>query len=64
MGYTATDAYGPYTDTGCSSAPTARANTEVETHAGAPTPVDTGSSLTVVQLAASHQPHRPAVSPR
>jgi hypothetical protein len=62
MGYSSTDAYGAYTDTGCASAPTARTNTEVEMHLS--TEVDTGSKNSVTLTIASHQPHRPATAPR
>jgi hypothetical protein len=57
-----TDAYGSWLDTGCSTQPAARPNTEVETHNASE--IDTGSKLTIAQVIASHVPHRAALSPR
>lgn len=62
MAISGTDAYGPYIDTGVSTAPTVRPNVEVETHAV--NEVDTGSKLSVTQIVASHSGHRPPNSPR
>ncbi len=62
MGYTGTDSYGTFTDTGCATAPTSRLNTEIESHAASE--VDTGSKNTVVVTVASHGPHRSPNSPR
>jgi hypothetical protein len=59
---TYTDALGVCIDTGVAVQPTARVNTEIETHS--PSEIDTGSKLTIAQLGASHVPHRSASSPR
>lgn len=62
MGYSGTDAYGTFLDTGASSAPATRANTELESHLS--TEVDTGSKNSIAVSQASHSPHRSATSPR
>jgi hypothetical protein len=58
MAISYTDALGNIVDTGCGTQPTARANTEVETHTALE--IDTGSKLTPVStLVSSHTPKRP-----
>jgi hypothetical protein len=60
---TYTDALGVVLDTGVATQPTARPNTELETHNASE--IDTGTrGLTVSQIVALHSPHRPVNSPR
>lgn len=62
MAQSGTDLYGAYVDTGTTTVPTVRANTEVEVHA--PGEIDSGSKNTVAQTVTSHGPHRSPNSPR
>ena len=62
MAITGVDAYGPYVDTGVSTAVTPRANVEVEVHLA--TEIDTASSIKPTAIASTHVPHRGQNSPR
>lgn len=62
MAITGTDIYGPYIDTGVGSAPTQRANVEVEVHLASE--IDSGSKLAPTTLPTTHIPHRAVNSPR
>jgi hypothetical protein len=64
MTVTGTDDQGNFTDTGCATQPTQRPSTVTEYHAPGDIIVETGSHLTITQIAASHIAQRSATQRR
>ena len=62
MAQSGVDSLGPYLDTGTSTAPTVRVNTEIEVHTALE--IDTGSKNSIAVSQSSHKPHRDPTSPR
>ena len=62
MAISYTDSYGSVVDTGVGVQPTARANTEIETHTALE--IDTGSKNSIAVSQSNHKPHRDPNSPR